>query len=96
MITLLVFNTLFYSLNKSKKIYHKQSVNMPMAKQKSSAGLAIELDDGRKFYTFGSKVSGNVTLNTAQDFAIGSVSIEFYGRVKGTVSSSVCFAAQLR
>lgn len=54
-----------------------------MTKQKSSAGLSIELSDNRKYYTVGSKVSGNVTLDTAQDFAIGSVSIEFFGRVKG-------------
>lgn len=56
---------------------------MPRAKEKSSGGLSIELDDNRKFYTPGSKVSGTVTLSTAQDFAIGSVNIEFYGRVKG-------------
>jgi hypothetical protein len=56
---------------------------MPMARQKSSDGLAIELSDNRKYYTVGSKVSGSVTLNTAQDFAIGSVNLEFYGRVKG-------------
>ncbi|KAK5074745.1 hypothetical protein LTR64_000950 [Lithohypha guttulata] len=55
---------------------------MPRAKEKSSGGLSIELDDNRKFYTPGSKVSGIVTLSTAQDFAIGSVNIEFYGRVK--------------
>lgn len=54
-----------------------------MTKQKSSAGLSIELSDDRKYYTVGSKVSGNVTLDTAQDFAIGSVSLEFFGRVKG-------------
>lgn len=56
---------------------------MPRAKAKSSTGLSIELSDDHKFYSPGSKVSGNVILNTAQDFAIGSVKIEFYGRVKG-------------
>ena len=56
---------------------------MPRAKTKSSAGLSIELSDDRKFWTPGSKVSGNVVLSTAQDFAIGSVNVEFYGRVKG-------------
>lgn len=56
---------------------------MPRAKEKSSSGLSIELSDDRKFYTPGSQISGNVTLNTAQDFAIGSVSVEFYGRAKG-------------
>lgn len=56
---------------------------MPRAKAKSSAGLSIELSDDRKFWTPGSKVAGNVVLSTAQDFAIGSVHVEFYGRVKG-------------
>ena len=56
---------------------------MPRAKTKSSAGLSIELSDDRKFWTPGSKVCGNVVLSTAQDFAIGSVNVEFYGRVKG-------------
>ena len=55
---------------------------MPRAKEKSSNGLSIDLDDPRKFWTPGSKISGHVTLNTAQDFAIGTVSVEFYGRVK--------------
>ncbi|KAK5941557.1 hypothetical protein PMZ80_005505 [Knufia obscura] len=55
---------------------------MPRAKEKSSSGLSIDISEPRKFYTPGSSISGNVTLNTAQDFAIGSVSLEFYGRVK--------------
>lgn len=55
---------------------------MPRAKEKSSAGLSIELSENRPFYTPGSSISGNVTLNTAEDFAIGSVTVEFYGRVK--------------
>ena len=59
---------------------------MPRAKAKSSTGLSIELSDDRKFYTPGSKVSGDVVLNTAQDFAIGSVNVESYGRVKGRSS----------
>lgn len=57
---------------------------MPKAKQKSSTGLSIELGEGIKYFTVGSNVSGDVVLDTAEDFAIGSVSIEFYGRVKGT------------
>jgi len=57
---------------------------MPQAKEKSSSGLSINLSEPRNFYTPGSSISGNVTLNTTQDFAIGSVKIELYGRVKGT------------
>lgn len=58
---------------------------MPKAKEKSSEGLSIELSTHHAFYTPGSKISGHVTLNTADDFAIGSVSLEFYGRVKGEI-----------
>lgn len=64
---------------------------MPMARQKSSAGLSIELSDGQKYYMTGSKVSGDVVLDTAQDFAIGSVSLEFYGRVKGMTQNFFTF-----
>lgn len=56
---------------------------MPKAKEKSSTGLSIQLGDGLKYFTIGSKLSGDVVLNTAEDFAIGSVDLEFYGRVKG-------------
>lgn len=56
---------------------------MPKAKEKSSAGLSIELNDSPTYFTVGSYVSGDVVLDTAEDFAIGSVSLEFYGRVKG-------------
>jgi len=63
---------------------------MPRAKEKSSTGLSIDISEPRKFYTPGSSISGNVTLNTAQDFAIGSVSIEFYGRVKGKLVIKTC------
>lgn len=48
--------------------------------------MSIDISEPRKFYTPGSSISGNVTLNTAQDFAIGSVSLEFYGRVKGKLA----------
>lgn len=56
---------------------------MPKAKQKSSTGLSIELNNNPIYFTVGDTVSGDVVLNTAEDFAIGSVSLEFYGRVKG-------------
>lgn len=60
---------------------------MPQAKEKSSAGLSIDISESRRFYTPGSSISGNVTLNTTQDFAIGSVKVEFYGRVKGKLTT---------
>lgn len=62
---------------------------MPRAKEKSSTGLSIELSENRKFYTPGSKISGNVILTTAEDFSIGSVNIEFYGRIKGKTLKSL-------
>jgi len=56
---------------------------MPRAKAKSSEGLSITLKDNQAFYSPGNQVTGDVTLNTSQDFAIGSVNVELYGRVKG-------------
>ena len=70
------------------------TISMPRAKEKSSSGLSIDISEPRKFYTPGSTISGNVTLNTTQDFAIGSVTIEFYGRVKGKAMPIPCIRYQ--
>ena len=56
---------------------------MPQAKVKSSSGVSIDLTSDQSFYTPGSQIKGQVSLNTAEDFAIGTVKLEFYGRVKG-------------
>lgn len=56
---------------------------MPQAKQESSPGLSIELSNAPKYYTVGSKVKGEVIFNVAEDTAVGSLKLEFYGRAKG-------------
>lgn len=59
---------------------------MPRARAKNSEGLWIALKNPEGFFVPGSKVVGDVQLNTVQDFAIGSVVVELYGRVKGICS----------
>jgi len=55
---------------------------MPRAKEENSSGLSFEIDNPKDQYHAGDTIAGRVVLNTPNYYALGKVTITFYGRGK--------------
>jgi hypothetical protein len=58
---------------------------MGLTKTENASGLSFEIDHPQTHYSPGDLISGRVTLHTAEDSAIGRITVNLWGRTKSRI-----------